>query len=57
MLYIVTFKKGKRQGRLFTEYEMIRIISVLALDKDQALKKAIVAAGLKNLDSVEVSVI
>ena len=57
MLYIVTFKKGKRQGRFFTEWDMIRIISVLAADKYQALIKAKDAAGISNLDGIEISVV
>ena len=57
MLYIVTFKSGKRQGRFFTEWDMIRIISVLATDKNQALIKAKDAAGINNLDGIEISVV
>ncbi len=57
MLYIVTFKRGKRQGRFFTEWDTIRIISVLAADKYQALIKAKDAAGISNLDGIEISVV
>ena len=57
MLYIVTFKKGERAGRLFTEYDMLRIVSVIASDRQQAIAKAKDAAGIDNLDSVKVSVV
>ena len=57
MLYIVTFKSGKRSGQFFTEYEMLRIISVIASDRQQAIEKAKDAAGLINLDGIEVSIV
>ena len=57
MLYIVTFKSGKRSGQFFTEYEMLRIISVIAPDRQQAIEKAKDAAGIDNLESIEVSVV
>jgi hypothetical protein len=57
MLYIVTFKKGQRAGRFFTEYDILRIISVIAPDRQQAIEKAKEAAGLDNLDNVEVSIV
>lgn len=57
MLYIVTFKSGKRSGQFFTEYEMLRIISVIAPDRQQAIEKAKDAAGIRNLDGIEVSIV
>lgn len=57
MLYIVTFKRGKRSGQFFTEYDMLRIVSVIATDRQQAIEKAKEAAGLDNLDNVEVSIV
>ena len=57
MLYIVTFKKGQRAGRLLTEYDMLRIISVIAPDRQQAIEKAKDAAGIDNLEGIEVSVV
>lgn len=57
MLYIVTFKAGKRLGQFFTEYDMLRIVSVIAPDRQQAIEKAKDAAGIYNLESIEVSVV
>ena len=57
MLYIVTFKEGKRPGQFFTEYDMLRIISVIAPDRQQAIEKAKDAAGIRNLDGIEVSIV
>lgn len=57
VLYIVTFKQGQKAGKFFTEYDMLRIISVIATDRQQAIEKAKDAAGIRNLDGIEVSIV
>ena len=57
MLYIVTFKAGQRKGKFFMEYDMLKIVSVLAPDKATAVEKAKDAAGIIETDGIEVSVV
>lgn len=56
-LYIVTLKKGKHRGKLSDEWDYLRIVSVRAGDRQEAIDLAASVVHLTNLEGIEVSVV